>query len=338
MIARTMRSVFAKAFLLGVLLSGLCGLSALADKADLDFAAGTGLYNKKKYREALVKFMDVTHANPKHSLAILYTANCCLCIGEKEQAVKYYQLLHTNFPGTPAAAQAGQWLQQAGLLTYHKSASTGAPTGRLAGAPDIAGIVSVVRPRADRPPVSDERVKAIQNALKFMPESVKAILIQNRIRVYVTPTVEDYEPGCKYQEASGYEGGTYKSCPAFYLRGKIVVAQHTLDEDDESVNEAIPEGDMKNALCHEIGHALDDCLDQLSESKEFRHVYWQDQARIDSETAHKLRYYLQQSTAGQAECCAELIGGLLGLHRDHTTMMNDAFPLTLKFLRAKLQM
>lgn len=336
----SIRSVLATA-IAAIGVSLVASLAVIAfEKGDVEFNQGTDLYAKKKYREALLKFMEASNANPKNSLALLFLGNCCLYIGEKEHGIKYYQTLYSRFPTSPAGLQAKQWLEKAGLLTQFQRTSPRKAAAPGPVAASIDGIVSVVRPRADRPAVSAEKVKAIQKALEGIPEAVKGCLLINKVkvRIYITPTVEDYEPGCKYQEASGYEGGTYKSCPAFYINGKVVIAEHTLDEDDESVSDPIAEGDMKNALYHELGHALDDCLNDLSESKEFRHVYWQDQARIDSETAHRLRYFLQQSTVGQGECCAELIGGLLGMHRDHTPLMREAFPLTLQFLRSKLQM
>jgi len=109
-----------------------------------------------------------------------------------------------------------------------------------------------------------------------------------------------------------------------------------MDENDESLKEAFPSGQMVNSLYHEAGHALDFCLDDISHSEGFKHAYLLDSARIEPAAANTLRYYLQKSEDGQEECCAELIGTLLGQTERHTAEMKTSFPLTIKFLKAKL--
>ena len=307
------------------------------------FRTAVALYNAKRYSEAEQYFTRVVKQEPANSNAFYYLANCQELAGDKAASKRLYEYIAKYFPNTEAAKAANLYLEKTtsaapkavdnvqqmkeAMETIVKKATT-APAS-------IASLVQPVRARADRPEVSKEAVTAIKTAVDGLPQSVKNVLWGNGVRIYVTPTVEDYEPGVKYQEARGYEGGTYKSCPAFCQGRKIVIAERTMN-DDESVRDPFPSKEMVNSLYHETGHCLDFCLDDISHSDQFKHAYLLDSARIDPTTAHTLRYYLQKSEGGQEECCAELIGTILGQVERHTSEMKESFPLTIKFLRAKL--
>ncbi len=312
------------------------------------FQTGVSFYNARRYREAAQYFTQVIKQEPSNSDAYYYLGTCQHLLGDKAGCIKLYEYIVKYFPGSPASVSAGQYLAKNSLTSTAGGTeedgeklkdtveSLQKAIKKAATAPaSIASLVQVVRARADRPNVSGECVVAIKQALDKMPPTVKDVLWASGVRIFVTPTVEDYEPGVKYQEARGYEGGTYKSCPAFYQNRKIVIAERTM-HDDETVKEAFPASDMINSLYHETGHALDFCMDGISHTEGFRHAYRLDAAHVEPGAAHTLRYYLQKSEDGQEECCAELIGNLLGQTERHTAEMRANFPLTLKFLRGKL--
>lgn len=312
------------------------------------FQSGIALYNARRYEEASRYFTEVVKKEPYNSEAFYCLGTCQRLIGDSTACTRLYEYIVKHFPESPAASSAKQYLEKNSAIAGAASADNQqqmketveaikSAIKKTSAAPaSMQSLVQIVRPRADRPNVSESAVMAIKQAVDEMPQSVKNVLWTSGVKIFVTPTVEDYEPGCKYQEARGYEGGTYKSCPAFYHNRKIVMAEHTMDENDESVKDAIPPGQMVNTLYHETGHALDFCLDNISHSEEFKHAYLLDSAQIDPATAHTLRYYLQKSEGGQQECCAELIGLLLGQTERHTTEMRASFPLTIKALKAKL--
>lgn len=321
------------------------------------FNAAVTLYQAKKYKEAIEEFRAVTQADPRNSNALYYIANSYTALGDKLSAAKIYEYILKYFPQSEAAKASAEAVKALGSATETGAAATAAAHSERSTAADesrkakkkadlklsdlvptsIASIVSVVRARADRPQVTKSSVTAIKSAVDGLPASVKQTLWISGMKIFVTPTVEDYQPGVKYEQARGYEGGTYKSCPAFYNNRRIVIAEHTMDENDETLKDAFPASEMINSLYHETGHALDDALGDVAETEEFKHAYLLDSARIDPATAHKLRYYLQKSTVGQAECCAELIGSLLGQKEKHTEDMMRSFPLTLKVLRGLLK-
>lgn len=329
--------------------AGTAGAPAAKSKS---YQTGVALFGAKRFDEASRYFTSVVKAEPTNAEAYYYLATCQAMVGDEPAAKRLYEYVVKYFPDTPAATSSKQYLdahasanaakETADAATIQKqvkelaSALEGVRKSATTAPASIASLVQVVRARADRPNVSAEAIAAIKGAVDKMPVSVKNFMWSHNVRIYVTPTVEDYSPGVKYQEARGYEGGTYKSCPAFYQNRKIVIAERTMDEGDESIKDAFPPNNMVNSLYHETGHAMDFCLDGISHSEEFKHAYLLDSAHVDPTTANTLRYYLQKSEDGQEECCAELIGLLLGQTERHTAEMRATFPLTLKLLRAKL--
>ncbi|HIA50787.1 MAG TPA: tetratricopeptide repeat protein [Candidatus Melainabacteria bacterium] len=316
------------------------------------FQNGVSLFNAKRFDEASAYFTNVVKSEPTNAEAYYYLATCQAMVGDEPAAKRLYEYVVKYFPDTPAGASSKQYLDAHATLNAKAAEANAATTQKqmkqlvstieglkksATTAPaSLNSLVEVVRARADRPNVSAEAVAAIKGAVDKLPPSVKNFLWTHGVRIYVTPTVEDYSPGVKYQEARGYEGGTYKSCPAFYHNRKIVIAERTMDEGDESIRDAFPPNSMVNSLYHETGHAMDFCLDGISHSDEFKHAYLLDSAHVEPSVANTLKYYLQKSEDGQEECCAELIGLLLGQTERHTTEMRATFPLTLKLLKAKL--
>jgi hypothetical protein len=334
-----------KKFVVCSILVALNCVPALASAADLTYSAALQLYGKKRYQEALPYFHKLVKANPKNSTHYLYLANCYYFVGNAKAATDLYRYILNYFPQTQAASSASQMLKRlepgslggANKDAARPSAEASNSDSEETVSQSLDELTSVVRPRADRPPVSEGAKQAVKAAVDSLPAPVKNLLRRHSVNIVLTPTVEDYKPGVKYQEARGYEGGTYKSCPGFF-DGSVVLAERTLDENDETVRAAFSPSDIVNTLYHECGHALDYGLGHFSRSDEFKHAYLLDSAKIEPEAAHEIRYYLQKSDAGQEECCAELIGMLLGQKERHSAQMRASFPLTIKMLRSKLNM
>ncbi len=348
MLARSNPRILVSCLVLCLLLSQdlmLCCSCVLA--ADARFDTALALYGQRRYKEAGSMFLQVLRADPHNGNAYFYAANCYYAQGDIPTATKMYNDIINAYPNTTASVSAKQVLDRVQPPVSSKSPAGKRAAGASAGhhsrevstdAPaSIASLINVVRARKDRPPVTAGLIKAVTAAVDGLPPSVKGILWNSSIKINITPTIEDYKPGLKYEQARGYEGGTYKSCPALY-DGSIVLAEHTLNEEDESVDHTFSATDVVNSFYHESGHALDNCLNDFSQDEEFKHAYLLDVAKIDPETAEELRYFLQKSAAGQEECCAELIGLLLGQTERHTAKMRASFPLTLAVLRKTLKL
>jgi hypothetical protein len=94
-------------------------------------------------------------------------------------------------------------------------------------------------------------------------------------------------------------------------------------------------------LNHEMGHALDAFLGNLTQTEEFKHVYYLDLGRLDQPTKERLSYYTQKSDGGPSEAFAEIFAGLYGRRsikerQDTTDEVVTAFPGLAALIKKKL--
>ncbi len=305
-------------------------------------------YNHHNYPEAYGLFADSAGKHPGDGTAWLYAAHCLYRMGNISSAGKLYSYVQIKFPKSQNASFATEMLKRLEKLV---SVSPPAPTGDAyindskadsvresanSGPSDCSDLIEVVRPLYGHPCVSEATTAAVRRVVKALSPNVIKILRKNGAKVFLTPTLIDKEPSLKNREGRGYDGYTYKSCPGMFWNNRIYLCERTLDENDDSVKEPILLSLIIGTFYHECGHALDEYLDDLSGSEEFKHAYLLDCGKIDADTKAELSYFLQKSDAGQEECCGELIGILLGKTDKKADRMREAFPLTLYFLRGRV--
>jgi len=190
----------------------------------------------------------------------------------------------------------------------------------------------------DHPPVTAGIIRLIKTDIKKLPEPVKEILVKGGIKFCIASTLVDQYPALKNTEGKGYDGHTYKRCPGMFSQNTVVVCQHVVDEATDNVEPALPDASIEQTFFHEIGHALDQCGGDYSLTDEYRHCYWLDIARIPDDAASRLSYYMQKSTTGQKESCAEITSVIIGSTERNAEDIKTYFPLTMAFLRKKLNM
>jgi len=176
---------------------------------------------------------------------------------------------------------------------------------------DGSDLISVVRNQGNHPAVSQLEIAQVKSALESFPPQFLDLLRANKAKVQLTPTMIDLFPNLKNTKPRGYEEGrTYKNCPALFSYPNIVVAENALIGDDDSNWQKMddPIGSMR----HEMGHALDAFLGDLTQTEEFKHVYYLDLGRLDQPTRERLSYYTQKSAGGPSEAFAEVFAGLYG--------------------------
>lgn len=317
---------------------------------------GVQAYQQGRYKEA-VRFMYDAIVKEKAGVnAWLYMANAQYASGNKQQALDTYQRIKSGFAGTAQAQAAAQYLQRFSSATKETEGSnkpdsnksdsnndsTASNTNTEAPLPpakvlkELRARITITRPVIGHDPVSARTIAAVNRCFDKIPAKVQAILLKNNIKFVITPTMIDKYPEGAYQTVRGYEGGTSKSCPGLFDGDTIVLAQSTVNEDTNNVNQAINADDLEGTFLHETGHALDACLNNYSCTKEYRHNYYLDIAHVPDSVAPKISYYLQKSDTGQVESCAELTSILLGNERGHAAELTTYFPNTLKYIKQKL--
>lgn len=324
---------------------------------DAGMKAALDLYKvKKDYPAATDAFYKIAVCQPDNIEAFIYYANSLYMQKQTDKAIKAYWYVVRRFPSHKRGYEIKEYLRKldpayATHINDPRYASIGSDsktsTTKIAKAgPNRASeavindIVKTVKPLKGRPAVSTNLIDRAKDALRAYPGNLLQTIYDRGCRIWLTPTMIDKEPSLEHQQPSGYmEGHTYKDCPGMFYSGGIVVCEFTIGNgfDWNACDDPI------GTLRHELGHAVDYYLGEISESEEYRHAYRLDQGSItDDSTRNKLHYYMQKDIRGQHECFAELMAAKFGkgefrLKKDEDNELVEAnFPRTMKVIEKRL--
>jgi tetratricopeptide (TPR) repeat protein len=303
-----------------------------AKQGELNYQYGVQCYRLKRYNEAAGYFSQAIKLGQYGASLLLYQGHSYFACGRTSDAVEAYKRIIEAFPTAPEAAVARQSLSKISpqALTSKSSAPAVAATKPL------LERIEIVRPVISHPELQQSTIRTVKETVAGLPPKIKAILDKGGINFCLTTTLIDKLPGLGYEEAGGYDGGTYKSCPGMFWKNTIYICERTVNEADDSISVPRSGEDIRGTVLHEIGHALDSCLDDYSESEEYRHAYYLDIAQVSDSMAPRIKYYLQKSVAGQNESCGELTSILLGNSRRNDEDLQACFPNTMKVIKKKL--
>ena len=328
-----------------------------AHSQDASMKAALDLYKvKKDYAAATDAFYKIAVSQPDNIEAFIYYANSLYMQKQSDKAIKAYWYVVRRFPSHKRGYEIKEYLKKLDpsyathindprFASVGDSKSSATKTASIA-APSRASesvindIVKTVKPLNGRPAVSPSLIDRTKDALRAYPGNLLQTIYDRGCRIWLTPTMIDKEPGLEHQQPSGYmEGHTYKDCPGMFYSGGIVVCEYTIGNgfDWDACDDPI------GTLRHELGHAVDYYLGEISESEEYRHAYRLDQGSIsDDATRNRLHYYMQKDIRGQHECFAELMAAKYGkgefkLKKDETNALVEAsFPRTMKVIDKRI--
>jgi len=324
-----------------------------APAANSSLAQGYKLYQEKRYADASTALWKAIQKEGAGASAYLYMAHCQYALGHLKQAIPYYRYVKDNFPRTQEGALAAQYLTRLDPASTaaaasppsstSDSAASAAPSG--GGSDDIpAGMtgnlldrIELVRPVMGHPELSKLTISTIRDDLEKLPRAVKKILVKGGIKFCITTSLVDKYPETAYKEGRGYDGHSLKRCPGMFNgHDTVVICERVIDEGSNEIESPITASKMTETFYHEIGHALDACLCHYSMKDDYRHNYYLDIARIPPDAAGRLAYFMQKSIAGQQESCGEITAVALGSGERHAEDIRTYFPLTLAFVKNKL--
>jgi tetratricopeptide (TPR) repeat protein len=350
---------------------GLALVALYAAAADNDMRPAIALYNQRNYAAALQSFTIISTKEPANSSALYYAANCEIGLGHTTAAIILYRRLIANSPTSAEAASARNVLQRMGMRFESASTASAEPgkagsrsasqgdrrtDGKSGGNGDgkytdntftsssrtplsadakdriIDKFVVPVRALAGRPDISEMTISSVKESLKQYPSRLLGVLYAKGCKVYVTPTLIDKEPQLVNRQPAGYEEGeTYRNCPGMF-NGSIVLCEKVFVGDGPDLRRA---PDIIGTLRHELGHAVDWYLGNLTAKDDYKHQYLLDLGTIDDETKAKLAYFCQKDFRGPKETFAELMcfkygGRPSGSGR--TDLVGSSFKLTRSYV------
>jgi tetratricopeptide (TPR) repeat protein len=331
-----------------------CAPLNAADNAYLD--QGIALYQQKNYRAAVVCFNQAIAADRNNASPYFYLANCAYALGDRKSAIKIHWFVAHHFPSAKEAYSSRDILRTldpdysrnstiptASTTPTMATRSAAAAPGGLSEASNqslVDDLLVVVRSQGNRPNVSPKLVEATKQALYCYPPSLLTLLSKRRIKICLTPSTVDQDPRMQNTQPHGYEEGTtYKNCPGFFDGRHIVVCAYAVRGFDDSAWE--PTEDPIGTLRHELGHAFDYCLGNVSTSDEFKHAYYMDVSRIPEENKPRLSYFLQLSDTGPRETFAEILccdfGGRQRFRNNNTQLVRSSFKQAAAVAEQKLR-
>lgn len=356
----TIGSVCLRVFAAGVLISaGMAETISPALAQDV-MQLAIAVYKQKDYVHAGDAFFKITQIMPDNVDAYVYYANCMHMQRKSDEAMRAYWYVVRAFPNNRKAYEIKEFLKRNDRLyaqhlnepayatfggrklsernsSSHVSSTSVTASASSADTDVIDRMVQVVPPLKSRPPVSALLVDKAKTALKeYPPELLK--VVAKRCKIWLTPTMIDKEPSLENQQPAGYmEGHSYKDCPGMFYSGGIVICEYTIGNgfDWNRVDDPI------GTLHHELGHAIDYYLGQISETEEYKHAYRLDCGQIRDDTVRtRIAYFLQKDIRGPHETFAELMcakyGGRSGRKDQTTSLVNESFPLTKAVIEKRL--
>lgn len=337
-----------------------CSLT-LAAPAEADpYSSGMAKLKAKEYAGAADDLLQASKADPSNFTALYYAANALFRTGRKDDAISLYWYIARHFSTRKEAYQVRDFLKKydssyaahSATRTFGAipAASANAGSGSTSSEPQVSSgpvrskteiiedIVKVVRPLKMRPNVSKGLIDGAKTALKAYPDKLLEVVYLSGCRIQLTPTLIDFEPGAENTKPRGYEdGSTFKDCPGMFTGKAIVVCEYTIGNGYDCSKTSDPLGTLR----HELGHAVDWFLGDISHSEEFKHAYYLDSGKVDASVAGKISYYLQKASGGPSETFAELMafkyGGRENKARDEACdIVGKSFPLATKILEKNM--
>ncbi len=317
-------------------------------------------FNKGRFNKASESFKTIVDADANNFNARCYLAASLLRLGRKNEAMEHYWTLVRKFPDNPEVKRIKFYLYK-NDTNFTKNAALNAsmvgdnapgdaeiPQSKLKGkrpntATELAeAMVGRVKPLKDRPEVTSLLVMDIKAALSEYPLSILNLLYSKGCRILISPTYIDRDPQSANSRPQGFEyGSTWKDCPGRFDGRDIVVCEYTIGNDVlEKASDPI------GILRHEMGHAIDRFLGEISNTTDFKQAYSQDIHGLDEFVKPRLRYYIQTEGNGPAETFAELAAAKYGGKSQSGSRKNrsasianlvyDNFPNANKVLENKL--
>lgn len=323
-----------------------------------EYQLALDLYNKKQYRAAAQYFEVASISDPNNVSANYYAGYSYYLGGARPEAIKSFWRLARAFPSRKEGLQAREFLKKidpdyakndaSGGVTSASSTggsanvSSSSAVSKSAGRPSarslVNAMVSVKRSNGKNATASPEFVDKVKEMLVSMPISVLLLMRDKGGSVEVVSSVVEHDMRIQNTVPRGWSADfNWKDSPALTHGRKVVVSQY---RNDSRTGDAIDTTGELGVLRHEFGHAIDHCINDYTQSTEFRHAHYLDAAKVPEEHRGTLDYFLQRDKGGPSETWAELYcylqGGETDRRQEACELVHKYFPLCLAELQKQL--
>ena len=328
-----------------------CLLSgALAALATGEYQTAVDLYGKKRYAEAAPYFEAASLASPSNVAANYYAGYSFYLAGKRTESCRsFWRLLKTN-PASKEAANATAMLKQLDP-NYEKTVadqsnsaaaaslvSSVKPRAKPTAQAILSAIIQVKPPKGKLAAVSPIFVDKIKEMCASAPLAVLIFLKEKGASIVIAPSIVENDMRLQNTVPRGWsDDHNWKNSPALTHGTQVQVGQFRMDARTGEYIDTTPE---VGVVRHELGHALDHCLNGFTDTDEFRHPYLLDLAKVPPEHAAKLEYVMQKAGSGPSECFAELfcynIGGETDNRQEFCDLTHKYFPGAEKAMLKKM--
>lgn len=178
---------------------------------------------------------------------------------------------------------------------------------------------------------SDVFFEIVSRARDSVPESVQKFVSKKGYKVVAVKRISNVLPGDMILPADYPEQDNYSALGmCFKYFGKIIVAESVPFNDGwHSTHETVTK-----TLAHEVGHAVDFCLGDFSNTAKFKHAHNADYKNLSDDDKQKWKYYVRTGDQrGRCETFAEIYSCIIG-EKDG---FEKLFPETAKAIREELE-
>ena len=319
--------------------------------AQQDYETAIAFYERHKYGDAAQCFANVWRVEPKNATAGYYAAYSFYLAGKREQSVTIFWQLVNTLPDRKESGMARELLKRIDPDYAKHSANSTAdaspqpaktsfPQRRIETAQELVdALVTVEPPKGKVPAVTPSFTRSIKEMLVAIPLPVLRILNNEDGHIRIMPSVVEMDYRIQNTTPHGWnDSASWKDSPALCHGKSVVISQY---RNDQRTGEYVQTTNELGVVRHELGHAIDNCMDSFSQTESFKHAYYLDAANVPQELRTKLDYFLQSGWSGPSEVFAELCCHKFGGETDRgrielCELVKRNFPLTDQELEKRL--
>ncbi len=326
-------------------LTGSPATLAAGGQGDVEYEAGVKAYKAKDYKGASEHFGSALKQGKQSATLWLYCGHCFAAMGQKQRAYQTYEVVVNSFKGSAEATTAAELMEKLkpGAVSPAAAANAAAPASPAkAGAPAVApgatGLaarITVIAPLFSHPPVSQDSITAVKEAIAALPKPLRKMLDDYGTAVVISPNLIDRWPETIKDLPENEPAETLAELPGRIYNKDMCVYERPKARFSTRLKGARTPRFIKQQVLNMCFQQIDE-IKSISKDPGLRAEWEADKEHIPESAATQLATFMKNDDWGPRETCSELFGSMLGAGDDNTENLNRYFQRTKKWLGAKM--